>query len=209
MSMRSVTRTQQRSRARRRDEIVRALSEAVERLYEAGEAYTNISVARLVKEAGISRTTFYVYFVDKADLIYQLTEQVVEALVETTRYWWELPAEATKDDLREALRHTQEVNIPGMMASTVEVASYDPTVRRRYEELVARSIREASKHIADGIEGGFVAPDVDPDATAAWLCWMFERGLAELGRPGSPFELERWLTALTDIIWNTLYRSVR
>jgi AcrR family transcriptional regulator len=197
------------NREQRRDEIVQALSRAVERLYAHGEAYTNVSVGRLVKEAGISRTTFYVYFVDKGDLIYALTEQVVEALVETTRYWWELPAGATKHDLREALRHTREVNVAGVMASIVDVASYDAVIRRRYEDLVARSASEAAKYIREGIRDGFVNADVDPDATADCLCWMIERGLREVGRPDSAHDPERWLTALTDVIWNTLYRGTR
>lgn len=205
MSIRSA----RNNRAQRRDEIVQALSVAVERLYANGETYTNVSVGRLVKDAGISRTTFYVYFVDKGDLIYELTESVVQALVETTRYWWELPAGATKDDLRSALRHTHETNVPGVMASIAEVAAYDPVIRQRYEELVARSASEASRYIRDGIRDGFVDPDVDPDPIADWLCWMIERGLAEVARPGGGVELERWLTSLTDIIWSTLYRGTR
>jgi AcrR family transcriptional regulator len=205
MSVRSA----RNNRAQRRDEIIHALSLAVERLYANGETYTNVSVGRLVKDAGISRTTFYVYFVDKGDLIYELTEQVVQALVETTRYWWELPAGATKEDLRAALRHTREVDVPGVMASIVEVGAYDPVIKRRYEELVARSASEAAKFIREGIRDGFVNQDIDPDSTADWLCWMMERGLREIARPGSEIDPERWLTSLTDIIWSTLYRGTR
>jgi AcrR family transcriptional regulator len=205
MSVRSA----RNNRAQRRDEIVQALSAAVERLYANGETYTNASVGRLVKDAGISRTTFYVYFVDKGDLIYELTEQVVRALVETTRYWWELPAGATKHDLRAALNHTREADVPGVMASIVEVGAYDPVIKQRYEELVARSASEAARFIREGVRDGFVNPDVDPDATAAWLCWMMERGLREIARPGTEVDADRWLTALTDIIWSTLYRGTR
>jgi AcrR family transcriptional regulator len=202
-------RSARNNRAQRRDAIVQALSVAVERLYANGETYTNVSVGRLVKDAGISRTTFYVYFVDKGELIYELTESVVQALVETTRYWWELPAGATKDDLRAALRRTHETNVAGVMASIAEVAAYDPVIRQRYEELVARSASEASRYIREGIRDGFVDPDVDPDPIADWLCWMIERGLAEVARPDGGIDLERWLTSLTDIIWSTLYRGTR
>jgi AcrR family transcriptional regulator len=209
VSLGSIPRSQQTARAQRRETIMRALSDAVQRLHAEGEAFTNVSVARLVKEAGISRTTFYVYFVDKGDLIYALTEEVVGELVKTTRAWWELPPEATKQDLRAALLHTEEINVPGVMASIVEVASYDPVVRQRYHDLVARSASEASRFIQEGITDGFVNPNVDPDATAAWLCWMIERGLAELARPGGEQNPDRWVTALTDIIWSTLYRGMR
>ena len=186
------------------------LSSAVERLLAAGESYTNLSVARLVKEAGIARSTFYVYFADKSELLSALTEEAVHELVETTRFWWDLPPDADRADLREALRRTYEAFLPhkGVMASVVEVASYDAGVRDRYDRLVARSIDEAAEHITDGIRDGYVAAHLDPRRTAAWMCWMIERGLNYIGRPGRESELESWLTGLTGIVWNTLYREV-
>jgi len=198
-----------RTTPRGRETLAR-LSAAVETLLEAGESYTNLSVARLVKEAGLSRTTFYVYFEDKADLLSALTEEAVHELVDTTRFWWDLPPDADRADLREALRSTYEAFVPhkGVMGSVVEVASYDTSVRERYDALVARSINEAAEHIEEGIRDGYVAGHLDPRPTAAWMCWMIERGLSYIGRPGHAEELENWLTGLTGIVWNTLYRSV-
>ena len=94
------------------------------------------------------------------------------------------------------------------MASVVEVASYDAGVRERYEALVARSIDEAAAHIEEGIRDGYVTANLDPRRTAAWMCWMIERGQNHIGRPGNERELESWLTGLTGIVWNTLYRRV-
>lgn len=206
----TATPPRQSARAKRRAEILAQLSAAVERLLEAGESYTNLSVGRLVKEAGISRTTFYVYFEDKSDLLSVLIEEAVHELVDTTRFWWDLPPDANRDDLREALRETYATFVPhkGVMASVVEVASYDPAVRERYQALVARSIEEAAEHIEEGIRDGYVAAHLDARRTAAWMCWMIERGLSHIGRPGHEAELEGWLTGLTGIVWNTLYRGV-
>lgn len=195
---------------RRRDEVLDRLAAAVERLLAGGESYTTLSVARLVEEAGIARSTFYVYFEDKSHLLSALTERAVTELVETTRFWWDLPQDADRNDLREALRGTYEALLPnrGVMASVVEVASYDSGVGERYDALVARSIDEAAEHIREGIRDGYVAAHLDPRRTAGWMCWMIERGLNHIGRPGHDRELEDWLDGLTAIVWNTLYREV-
>jgi len=47
----------------------RRLLEVVQQLLDEGESFTEMSVERLVSEAGISRSTFYVYFEDKGDLL--------------------------------------------------------------------------------------------------------------------------------------------
>src|SRR4051794_34010288 len=67
--MPSVTRKSQSSRAERRDNIRRRLLAVLENLLDKGENFTEVSVERLVSEAGISRSTFYVYFEDKGDLL--------------------------------------------------------------------------------------------------------------------------------------------
>src|SRR4051812_18873297 len=53
--MPSVTRKSQSSRSARLDEIRNRLLEVVERMREEGESYTELSVERLVGEAGMSR----------------------------------------------------------------------------------------------------------------------------------------------------------
>ena len=66
------------------------------------ESYTALSVERLVREAGISRATFYVYFEDKGDLLRALAEDFIERILGRGVDWWQLPPDATKADLRAA-----------------------------------------------------------------------------------------------------------
>jgi AcrR family transcriptional regulator len=209
--MPSVTRKAQSSRARRRDEMVDRLRTAVEALLEAGESYTELSVERLVTEAGISRATFYVYFEDKGDLLQALTEDFIQRIIEAATIWWELPADATKSDLRAAMRAIFDAYLPHkvVMSAVVEVASYDAGLSDLFGRLLERTINEVAGHIATGQKQGFVHKGLDPQRTAAWLTWMAERGLYQLVAPANAAAVERLLTALTDITWNTLYEGTR
>jgi AcrR family transcriptional regulator len=209
--MPSITRKTQSSRTERRGEIRDRLRAAAERLMAGGESYTELSVERLVKEAGISRATFYVYFEDKGDLLQALTEDFIQRIIEAATIWWELPADATKSDLRAAMRAIFDAYLPHkvVMSAVVEVASYDAGLSDLFGRLLERTIKEVAGHIAAGQKQGFVHKGLDPERTAAWLTWMAERGLYQLVAPANAAAVERLLTALTDITWNTLYEGTR
>jgi AcrR family transcriptional regulator len=209
--MPSITRKHQNSRMERRTAIRDRLRAGVEALLDGETSYTELSVERLVREAGISRATFYVYFEDKGDLLQALAEDFIERLLVAASVWWELPAAATKDDLRAAMQAIFDAYLPHatVMSAVVEVASYDPGLAALFGDLLQRTIAQVADHIARGQEQGFVDPELDPERTAAWLTWMAERGLYQLVAPATAAEVQPQLTALTDIVWNTLYAPTR
>jgi AcrR family transcriptional regulator len=187
------------------------LRAAVEELMAGGESYTELSVERIVRQTGISRATFYVYFEDKGDLLRSLAEDFIERMLQAAANWWELPADATKPDLRAALSTIFDAYVPHklVMAAVVEVAAYDAALRSLFGDLLARTSSEVADHLTTGQAGGYVRADLDAQRTAAWLTWMAERGLYQLVAPATPAATERLLDALTDITWNTLYAGVR
>jgi AcrR family transcriptional regulator len=209
--MPSITRNTQSSRAQRREEIRDRLRTAAEQLMAHEESYTELSVERIVREAGISRATFYVYFEDKGDLLRALAEDFIDRILVAAAHWWHLTAELTKADLRLAMREIFDAYIPHkvVMAAVVEVASYDAGLRTLFGDLLDRTIAKVAEHIEIGQEEGFVAKDLDPEHTAAWLTWMAERGLYQLVAPANDAAIERLLDAITDITWNTLYMGGR
>src|SRR4051794_31147396 len=182
--MASVRRTTHTARAARRDQIARRLLVAVETLLAEGETFTEVSVERLATEARISRSTFYVYFDDKGDLLEALTADVMTKVIDAAQAWWELPPDADRADVESAMRGIVAVyrDHATLMAAVVEASSYDARVRERFGELMAVSRRELAGHIADGQKRGFVRPDVDAEPVAGWLTWMAERGLYQLVR---------------------------
>lgn len=209
--MASVTRKSQSSRSQRRDEARRRLLDVVEKLLEEGETFTEISVERLVSEAGMSRSTFYVYFEDKGDLLRAWFAEITAELSDVASGWWSLGPDATFADVREALDRIVKTYKPHttLMAATYDAAAYDPSVREPVEQMMTGNTAGLRKHIKAGQAGGFVDPSLPAAQTAAWLTWMAERGLHQTVRTASPAELEKLIDAYAGIVWNTLYAPTR
>jgi AcrR family transcriptional regulator len=206
-----VTRKTQAGRAERRDQIKTRLLAAVEQLLADGQNFTELSVERLVGVAGVSRSTFYVYFEDKGELIRAWLTEIISELEVAARGWWSLSGDATWDDLRAALNRVVLVYRPHttLMAAAFDAAAYDPAVREQVEEMMQRNIAGLRKHIRTGQAHGTVDATLPAAQTAAWLTWMAERGLHQLVRDAPDEELAVLVDAYTSIVWNTLYAGER
>jgi AcrR family transcriptional regulator len=209
--MASVTRKTQASRAERRDLIKARLLAAVESLLAEGENFTELSVERLVSLAGVSRSTFYVYFEDKGELIRAWLTEIISELDVAAQGWWSLGGgqggTGSWDELRVALNRVVLVYRPHttLMAAAFDAAAYDPAVRDQVDAMMQRNIAGLRKHIRTGQAGGSVDAALPAAQTAAWLTWMAERGLHRLVRDAPDDELARLVDAYKSIVWNTLY----
>ena len=208
--MPSVTRRSQSSRAQRREEIRDRLLAVVERLLAGGESYTEISVERLVSDAGLSRSTFYVYFEDKGDLLRAWFSEIEAEVESAARDWWALGRHSEREDLRRALSNVVNAYRPHttLMAAMYDAAAFDQAVRELVQAMMDWNIAGLRKHIKAGQREGFIDPHLPAQQTAAWLTWMAERGLHQLVREASDAELDRLIDAYTGIVWNTLYAPV-
>jgi AcrR family transcriptional regulator len=209
--MPSVTRRSQSSRAQRREEIRDRLLAVVERLLAEGESYTELSVERLVSEAGLSRSTFYVYFQDKGELLRAWFSEIESELEDAAAGWWSLGARSSRQDLRAALATVVETYRPHttLMAAMYDAAAYDASVRELVRAMMERNIAGLRKHIKTGQREGFIDSTLPARQAAAWLTWMAERGLHQLVREAGDAELERLIGAYTGIVWNALYAPAR
>lgn len=196
-------------REERRQLLSRHFVQAVEPLLEAGEAYADISVERLITAVDISRSTFYVYFDDKGELLRAMGEDVTRDLSEAGSSWFELATDATKDDLRQALRPLFDTyrRHQTLLGAITEAASYDARVREQHLALVAEAVGELENHIRAQQRAGAAAPELDPRRTAQWLTWMHERGLYQMVATASAAESRKLLDAMTDLVWRTLYEG--
>jgi TetR/AcrR family transcriptional regulator, ethionamide resistance regulator len=192
--------------AARREQLSRRLLPVMERMLE-DESFIEISIERLVREADVSRSGFYMYFADKGDLLRAMTTDVMGDLFDVAQRWWRLPAGATKQELRAALDGIAAAYVPHrkIMSAIVEAASYDRAVATVWDQLMEQAQLMVVDHIKREQKSGDIRTSVDVKRTAAWLTWMLERGLQQLVATAEADEQERLLQALTDIMWRTLY----
>ena len=124
--------------------------------------------------------------------------------------WWELRGNIAPEQLREGLRPAVEnyLRHKVLLRAIAETSAYDPNVRSAYGELMSHSIDQLTELIAERQRQRRISRRVDAPRTAAWLIWMFERGLYQLaGHATDPGDVEAWLDSVTNIVWHTLYSS--
>ncbi|WP_445187821.1 TetR/AcrR family transcriptional regulator [Pseudonocardia sp. Cha107L01] len=195
----------------RRDELRSHLLAIVEEHLRAGRSFADLGVAELATEAGISRSTFYAYFIDKANLLRAWYADSTDVILRAAREWWRLDGSATRSDVRAALEGIVRSfqSHPQLIAATHEAVGYDREVRHVVESAMRLYIEGLQAHIEHGQATGFVDPSLPPAETAYWLQWMAERGLQQLGRAKPAVGTARLIDAYAAIVWNTLYAEPR
>ena len=191
----------QPSKEVRRLTLARLFIDAVTPLLESGSSYSDLSVERLITSVEVSRSTFYAYFTDKADLLTAMGEDVTLDLAEAGSSWFELGHPEGQEALRDALRPLFDTYRRHQMIlrSITEAAAYDAAIRELHAGLVARAVSGLQGHI-ESLSSG-----LDAGRTAVWLVWMLERGLYQVVAPATEREANRQLDALAALLWRCLY----
>ncbi|MGE4425147.1 MAG: TetR/AcrR family transcriptional regulator [Solirubrobacteraceae bacterium] len=208
MSSREEIRSGARRVARRR-EIAEQLEQAVRDLIAAGEPYATLSVERMMRQAGLSRSTFYAYFADKSALLRHWGAQVHGEVRETAGgAWWLIGRGATRDQVRQALGQSVRIYVPHspLMRIVSQAAAYDADLRAQLDAEMSDHIAQLARHIRLGQAGGWIDPTLRPTQTAGWLIRMAERvsDTVLVGIAPGP-ELDAQIDAFTEVVWSTLY----
>ena len=199
--------TTQKHGQARRDALRAQVLSIVEQHLRSGETFADVNVASVVAEAGISRSTFYAYFVDKTTLLRTWYAEFTQVILDAARPWWSLDGTATIQDVRAALERIMDAYRahPELMAATHEAIGTDHGVREAVDDAMGRYIDGLRAHIETGQAGGFIDPSLPAAETAYWLQWMAERGLHRMMRAESDSSQERLAEAYAGIVWNSLY----
>lgn len=188
---------QARSGARRREATQAAIVAATRRLLLAGEPYSALSTEQIVKEAGVSRATFYLHFADKKEVVYRLAYEFVEQ---------RFAAEPLVDPRigREALEAFITDLVDQWMAdgpilnAIIELAQQDPAMRETWADAIDQMGAVGAKIMqarwADG-----PSTDADPVAIGRMLGWMFERSAQQLTY--DPAQRDAVIRAVVEVVW--------
>jgi AcrR family transcriptional regulator len=171
--------------------------------------YTEISVEKLSVAADLTRTTFYVYFEDKVDLLMAWLENVREAAGSAPIGWAVRDRAPTRAELRRDVAAALARYRPhtAVLAAARDTALFESRADAAYRAFVRRSIDDLADHIERGRDGGWIHPDLPATEVATWLASMVHRTLSAT----PPLDEHAYMNRLedyTDIFWNTLYRGV-
>jgi TetR/AcrR family transcriptional regulator, ethionamide resistance regulator len=195
-----------RHEARKREIVERVLPVVEQKVVEAG-SYANLRVEDILRDAVLSRSTFYRYFKDKNELLLALGEPVFADVRAAAIRPWDRSTAPSRDELRAELRRNFDIYLPHVpvICAMVEASYYSPTVRELFEQGFAEVQRSIAGHIAQGQRAGFVRPDVLADETAAWITWMAERGMTQIAATADDAALDRLAESLATMVWCTVY----
>jgi AcrR family transcriptional regulator len=155
---------------------------ATERLLDSGLSFTEISVNRLCREAGVVRSTFYAHYEDKGDLLKDLTDEILSGLGTIASEWWSqgpsLHIGEMEDIGLRLLTRFREHEL--LLAAVSDTAVHDAKVRAGYVELMDSFIDQVAQMIEIGRAEGVIPPGPPAHETAGMITWGFERTCYQL-----------------------------
>ncbi|MFI7612983.1 TetR/AcrR family transcriptional regulator [Nonomuraea terrae] len=194
--MPSITRS--RSGGDRRAALDARVLAAVERLLSEGMKYTEISVARILEEAGIARSTFYVHFRDKTDILARLAGTLRQDLLEIAGRWE--PGDGVEGlaaMFAESIAFHRQHS--AVLLAITEAAAYDSGIRDFYSsDLDAFEAKVRQALMSEQSEGRTVG-GVSVEAACRVIVWGGESAIAhhiQIDDGGGDLTFARELAAL-------------
>jgi TetR/AcrR family transcriptional regulator, ethionamide resistance regulator len=191
-------------------EFQRRLADAIERLVDDETSYGELSVEQLVNEAGVARSTFYKYFGDKSGLLSSLVVAVRDDFLQAADAWLTMTAGGPQSEYEQSFRiifeayRTHRV----VMRCIVEQSTQDAVIGAHFQQMMAVFIAAVEQHICKGQQAGVIAESRSASHLAVWLTWMLEFGQMKLIAPADERTVKKYTSAVTDIVWKTLYADV-
>jgi AcrR family transcriptional regulator len=135
-------------------------------------------VRQIAEAAGVARSTFYVHFRDKTDLLIRLAGDTNRQIFDVGEGW--RPEEGGLEALIDVFAAVIAVHREraAVIAAVHEVSAYDPVVRDFWDGEINRSAERMRATLAGARRAGRVAADMDPDTAARVMAWSGERVIA-------------------------------
>jgi AcrR family transcriptional regulator len=202
----SVTRARPKHRTRRAEASASVL-EATESLLRDGASFTELGTERIAAAAGIARSTFYVHFEDKSDLLIRLATKATDELFAASDEWWEHDHSGGTGPLATVLLKMIRIyrRHAGVLGAVAEVAAYDEAVAAFWRERLDGYAEYMRGELEDEQAAGRVATTVDARITGFILVWSVERNIAEHVRADGPRKDAAFADQLARSAWLTIF----
>ncbi|SCF45671.1 TetR/AcrR family transcriptional regulator [Micromonospora mirobrigensis] len=162
----------------RRSAVESQVLAATTRLLQEGHRFTDLGVQRIAAEAGVARSTFYVHFRDKTELLVRLAGTMQETSLDRVQGWD--PVADGLDGLTQAFTDvigTYRAYAP-VLAAISEVAAYDEVVREFWASALDAFVVHTAGLIRAERDAGRIPADVDPDPASRLVVLGGDRFLA-------------------------------
>jgi AcrR family transcriptional regulator len=155
-----------------------AVLAATERLLVGGARFTELGVKQIADEAGIARSTFYLHFRDKTDLMVRLARDTRREVFEVGEDW--VPTNGGLEGLVERFATIIAIyrKRAAVVAAIHETIAYDPVVREFWDGGLTGFVERMRATLVEERRAGRVAADLDPDTAARVMSWSGEAVIA-------------------------------
>ncbi|MEV6377569.1 TetR/AcrR family transcriptional regulator [Micromonospora musae] len=187
---------------------------ATERLLAEGESFTELGVQRIAREAGVARSTFYMHFADKTELLLRLAESFTGVAFGIAREWEPAPdgppvgdsvgLDALAAGFREILAVYRQHS--GVLAAITEVSGYEPVIRRFWRARLDQFLVRTVQVLEEEKRAGRVPAEVDIAAASRLIVLGGERFLADHVATDDGSGDEAAARELAETWWYGVYR---
>lgn len=191
----------------RREETETAALDVVRRMLAEGYSFNEISFQGIAKELGVPRSTLYMQFRDKTELLMRLSELALDEVFEAAAAWFVLdhrtgPESATRAGMQTLAKFREHRDVA---LAFIEVTTYDPDLGDHWYAHINDFADRASAALRPLQEAGDIAADVDLRTLAFALVCMVERAATLHIRHGDPADDERIASAVSRAVWLAIY----
>ena len=188
---------------------------AVETLILRGQKYSEIKVSDITAEAGTSRSTFYLHFGDKRELIVKLIDRYRDGLLEASQ----LPLDGKVIPSRDMIRLSM-INLAryfrkhvAFFQAIAEVAATDHEIGSRYRSMIISTTFDRENEYNTRRNAGTIREGVTEEMSQA-ITWMVERAYTQTITAHTDASITKdksamaMIDALVEIQWRALYEGL-
>ena len=164
------------------------------------DGFLDARITDIAAEAGVATGTFYTYFDSKEEIFREVVDELIDELYQQSHVG-DLAGSDPIARIATANRLYVEAfaRHAALYSVVVQVASFNPELRRRRQASRKAFIERAARGLRSLQTSGAADQSLDPDLTAAMLCGMVENFAEVRHLLGQRFDDDDAVAAMTDI----------